>query len=114
MAHRVARELDKILDGSEPRQTPVAHAAAELHFTTPQGYNLHARYRTERPVTAPLHRTTGNRRKRLPEKVEEIIGTTLRSSGRAAWITRSVPKKLVSNSAFMSASAVSSTAPTSA
>lgn len=30
MARRVARELDKILDGCEPRQTAVARAAAFL------------------------------------------------------------------------------------
>ncbi|MBX5299834.1 transposase [Rhizobium sp. NLR12b] len=83
MARRVARELDKILDGGDPRQVAVARAAAELRLTTRQIYNLLARYRADRTVTALLPRTALSRRKRLPEQVEEIIGTTLRER----WLT---------------------------
>ncbi|WP_416333469.1 transposase [Agrobacterium tumefaciens] len=72
MARRVARELDKILDGGGPRQVAVERAAAELRLTTRQIYNLLARYRADRTVTALLPRAAASRRKRLPEQVEEI------------------------------------------
>ncbi|MBB5574681.1 transposase InsO family protein [Rhizobium paranaense] len=62
-------------------------AAAELQLTTRQVYNLLARYRTDRTVTALLPRTTVNRQKRLPEQVEEIIKTTLREQ----WLTLEAP-----------------------
>jgi hypothetical protein len=39
-ATRQARELDKVLDGSGPRQALTARAAAELNLTTRQVYNL--------------------------------------------------------------------------
>ncbi|MDC9813084.1 Mu transposase C-terminal domain-containing protein [Rhizobium sp. MC62] len=84
MARRVARELDKILDGGDhPRQAAVARAAAELRLTTRQIYNLLARYRDDRTVTALLPRTATSRRKRLPEQAEEIIAATLREK----WLT---------------------------
>lgn len=83
MARRVARELDKVLDGGGPRQTAVERAAAELRLTTRQIYNLLARYRADRTVTALLPRTGSSRRKRLPEQVEEIIAATLREK----WLT---------------------------
>ena len=83
MARRVARELDKILDGSDPRRAAIKRAAAELRLTTRQIYNLLARYRADRTVTALLPRTASSRRKRLPEQVEEIIAATLRQK----WLT---------------------------
>ncbi|AYG61815.1 Mu transposase C-terminal domain-containing protein [Rhizobium jaguaris] len=86
-ARHIARELDKILDGIDPRHAAVIRAATELRLTTRQIYNLLARYRTERTVTALLPRLTVSRRKRLPTKVEEIIGTTLREQ----WLTLEAP-----------------------
>ena len=77
MARRVARELDKILDGSDPRRAAIKRAAAELRLTTRQIYNLLARYRADRTVTALLPRTASSRRKRLPEQVEEIIAAII-------------------------------------
>ena len=47
MARRIARELDKILDGDNPRQVAIKRAAAELRLTTRQIYNLLARYRAD-------------------------------------------------------------------
>lgn len=94
MARRTARELDKILDGRGPRQAAITRAAAELRLTTRQIYNLLARYRADRTVTALPPRTAVSRRKRLPEQLEEIIATTLRekwlkatgpSSSHSAW-----------------------------
>lgn len=87
MARRVAGELDRILDDSGPRRAAIARAAAELRLTTRQIYNLLARYRAERTVTALLPRTAVSRRKRLPEKVEEIISITLREQ----WLTLEAP-----------------------
>ncbi|NTE57869.1 DDE-type integrase/transposase/recombinase [Agrobacterium tumefaciens] len=83
MARRIARELDKILDGGGPRQAAITRAAAELRLTTRQIYNLLARYRADRTVTALLPRTAVSRRKRLSEQIEEIIATTLREK----WLT---------------------------
>ncbi|WP_244399858.1 MULTISPECIES: Mu transposase C-terminal domain-containing protein [unclassified Agrobacterium] len=83
MARRMARELDDILDGGNPRQAAIKRAAAELQITTRQIYNLLARYRVDRTVTSLLPRTAVNRRKRLPEQVEEIIAATLREK----WLT---------------------------
>lgn len=77
-ALRMAHELDKILDGIGPKQTAVSRAAAELRLTRRQIYNLLVRYRTDRTVTALLPRTANSRRKRLSEKIEAIIATTLR------------------------------------
>ncbi|MER9431812.1 hypothetical protein [Mesorhizobium sp. M0408] len=56
-ARRVARELDKILDGAGPRQAPIERAAAELRLSTRQIYNLLARYRIPRTVTSLLRAT---------------------------------------------------------
>ncbi|OYR30942.1 hypothetical protein [Brucella pseudogrignonensis] len=36
-ARRIARELDKVLDSSGPKETVIARAAAELRLTTRQG-----------------------------------------------------------------------------
>ncbi len=83
MARRVASELDKILDGHDPKQAAIKRAAAELRLTTRQIYNLLVRYRADRTVTALLPRTANLRRKRLAEQVEEIIATTLREN----WLT---------------------------
>lgn len=82
-ACRIARELDKTLDSSGPRQPAVARAAAELHLSARQVYNLLARYRGDRTVTALLPRTAAARRKRLPGEIEAIISTTLREQ----WLT---------------------------
>ncbi|AVA23688.1 MULTISPECIES: Mu transposase C-terminal domain-containing protein [unclassified Rhizobium] len=86
-ARRIARELDKILDGGSPKQAAITRAAAELRLTTRQVYNLLARYRVDRTVTALLPRAAGNRRKRLPQQVEEIINATLREQ----WLTLEAP-----------------------
>lgn len=86
-ARRIARALDKILDDSGPRLTATARAAAELRLTSRQIYNLLARYRVDRTVTALLPRTAETRRKRLPTEVEEIVGTTLRKQ----WLTLEAP-----------------------
>lgn len=59
MARRVARELDKILDGGGPKQAAITRAAAELRLTTRQIYNLLARYRADRTVS---HATTSSPR----------------------------------------------------
>ena len=83
MARRMARELDKILDGGNPRRAAIKRAAAELRLTTRQIYNLLARYRADRTVTSLLPRTATSRRKRLPEHVEAIIAATLRET----WLT---------------------------
>ncbi|SCX28515.1 hypothetical protein DSM25558_4494 [Agrobacterium sp. DSM 25558] len=82
-ARRIARELDKILDGRDPKQAAIKRAAAELRLTARQIYNLLARYRADRTVTALLPRTATSRRKRLPEQVEDIVAATLREK----WLT---------------------------
>jgi putative transposase len=87
VALRMARELDKILDGNGPKQAAVSRAAAELRLTRRQIYNLLVRYRTDRTVTALLPHTANSRRKRLPEKLEAIIATTLREQ----WLTLEAP-----------------------
>lgn len=79
--------LDKILDDGGLRQAAVARAAAELRLTSRQVYNLLARYRADRTVTALLPRIAETRRKRLPTEVEEIVGTTLREQ----WLTLEAP-----------------------
>ena len=87
VALRMARELDKILDGIGPKQVAVSRAAAELRLTRRQIYNLLVRYRMDRKVTALLPRTAKSRRKRLSEKLEAIIATTLREQ----WLTLEAP-----------------------
>jgi putative transposase len=86
-ARRVARELDKVLDDCSPRQDAIARAAAELRLTTRQVYNLLARYRIARTVSALLPRTAETRRKRLPAEVEGIISATLREQ----WLILEAP-----------------------
>jgi len=86
-ARRVARELDKIVDGSGPTHAAVQRAASELRLSVRQVYNLLARYRSERTVTALLPRAAETRRKRLPEGTEAIISTTLRKQ----WLTLEAP-----------------------
>jgi putative transposase len=77
-ATRIAREMDRILDGQEPVRTAVARAASELRLSTRQVYNHLRRYRTERRVSSLLPRTGGARRARISPAVEEIISATLR------------------------------------
>ena len=72
-ATRIARELDRILDGQEPMRTTVARAASELRLSTRQVYNHLSRYRTERRVSSLLPKTGGARRTRISPAVEEII-----------------------------------------
>ncbi|MGO4656530.1 Mu transposase C-terminal domain-containing protein [Ensifer sp. 2YAB10] len=86
-ARRVAHELDKIVDGSGPTHAAVERAAAELRLSVRQVYNLLARYRSERTVTALLPRAAETRRKRLPEGIEAIISKTLREQ----WLTLEAP-----------------------
>lgn len=50
----MARELDRILDGSGPRRSAIVRAATELRLSTRQVYNLLARYRIDRAVTSLL------------------------------------------------------------
>lgn len=77
-ATRIARELDRILDGQEPMRTAVARAAFELRLSTRQVYNHLSRYRQERRVSSLLPKTGGARRTRISPAVEEIIAATLR------------------------------------
>lgn len=86
-ARRIARELDRILDGSGPRQPAIARAAAELRLSTRQVYNLLGRYRGERRVSALVPRSAATRRKRLSEEIEAIIAATLRTQ----WLTLEAP-----------------------
>ncbi|WP_189638071.1 hypothetical protein [Rhizobium sp. R693] len=85
-ACRIARVLVKVLEDGDLKQAAVTRAAADLRLTTRQVYNLLARYRTQRTVTALLPRAV-NRRERLPEPVEEIINTTLHEQ----WLTLEAP-----------------------
>ena len=77
-ATRIARELDRILDGQEPMWNAVARAASELRLSTRQVYNHLSRYRAERRVSSLLPKTNGARRARISPAVEEIIAETLR------------------------------------
>jgi putative transposase len=77
-AIRIARELDRVLDGNMPMWEAVSRAAVELRLSTRQVYNHLARYRAERRVSSVLPRTTGRRRARIPTAVEAIIADTLR------------------------------------
>jgi len=77
-ATRIARELDRILDGQEPMRVAVARAASELRLSARQIYNHLSRYRDERRVSFLLPRTNGARRTRISQAVEEIIAETLR------------------------------------
>ena len=77
-ARRCARELDKVLDSATPRRRAIARAAAELHLTTRQIYNLLKRYALDRSVSALLPQRGRTRRKRLTGEVEAIIAATLR------------------------------------
>lgn len=86
-ARRVARELDRILDGSGPRQAAINRAAAELRLSTRQVYNLLARYRIDRTVTSLLPPLDGVRKKRLNQGIEEIIASTLREQ----WLVLEAP-----------------------
>lgn len=86
-ARRIADQLDRILETSGSREPAIARAAAELRLTTRQIYNLLARYRTDRTVTALLPRTSGPRRKRLTPEVEAIIAGTLEEQ----WLTLEAP-----------------------
>ena len=87
VARRVARELDKILDGAGPRRTALVRAAAELRLSTRQIYNLLARYRADRTVTSLLPRRTRARKKRVEPQVEKIIAATLREQ----WLILEAP-----------------------
>ena len=64
-ATRIARELDRILDGQEPMRTAVSRAASELRLSTRQVYNHLRRYRTEHRVSSLLPKTGGARRARI-------------------------------------------------
>lgn len=86
-ARRIARELDRILDGQGPRRSTVDRAAAELSLSTRQVYNLLACYRVDRRVTSLLPRTDGTRMKRLHHNIEEIIAATLREQ----WLVLEAP-----------------------
>lgn len=86
-ARRVARELDRILDGSGSRRTAIVRAAAELRLSTRQVYNLLARYRVDRTVTSLLPGGDRTRQKRLPQDIEGIIATTLREQ----WLVLEAP-----------------------
>ncbi|WP_404854039.1 hypothetical protein, partial [Escherichia coli] len=74
-ARRTARELDRVLDGSGPRQGVIDRAAAELRLSTRQVYNLLARYRADRRVTSLLPDGERTRKRRLRQDIEEIIAT---------------------------------------
>lgn len=86
-ARRVARELDRILDGPGPRRAAIERAAAELRLSTRQVYNLLARYRADRTVTSLLPDADRTRKKRLQEAIETIIAGTLREQ----WLVLEAP-----------------------
>lgn len=86
-ARRIARELDRILDGAGLRRTAIARAAAELRLSTRQVYNLLARYRVDRTVTSLLPGGDRTRKKRLQQDIEEIIAATLREQ----WLVLEAP-----------------------
>jgi hypothetical protein len=77
-ATRIARELDRVLDGAAPVREAVMRAASELRLSTRQVYNYLARYREERRVSALLPRRSGTRKPRINPAVENIIAVTLR------------------------------------
>jgi putative transposase len=77
-ASRIARELDRVLDGKRSQRDAIPRAAAELRLSTRQVYNLLARYRVNRRVSALLPRTSTTRRGRIDPQVETIIEATLR------------------------------------
>ena len=77
-AVRIARELDRVLDGDLPMREAVSRAAVEQRLSTRQVYNQLARYREDRRVSSLLPRTTGARRTRISAGVEAIIADTLR------------------------------------
>ena len=52
---RIARELDRILDGASPMRESVVRAAFELRLSTRQVYNYLARYREERRCRVTLN-----------------------------------------------------------
>lgn len=86
-ARRVANQLDRILEVDGSRKAAIARAAAELRLSSRQIYNLLARYRTDRTVTALLPRTSGPRRKRISADVEAIVARTLQEQ----WLTLEAP-----------------------
>ncbi|MGL5012454.1 MAG: Mu transposase C-terminal domain-containing protein [Paracoccaceae bacterium] len=77
-AVRIARELDRVLDGDLPMREAVSRSATELRLSARQVYNHLARYRGERRVSSVLPRTNGVRRTRISTAVEAIIAETLR------------------------------------
>lgn len=77
-ALRIARELDRILDGVAPMGEAVSQAATELRLSTRQVYNHLARYRADRRVSSLLPRMNAARRARISAAVEAIIAATLR------------------------------------
>jgi putative transposase len=77
-AVRVARELDRVLDGDLPMREAVSRSATELRLSTRQVYNHLARYREDRRVSSHLPQTNGARRARISTSVEAIIADTLR------------------------------------
>ncbi len=96
-AVRIARELDRVLDGDLPMREAVSRAAVELRLSTRQVYNHLVRYRGERRVSSVLPRTNGARRARISIGVEAIISETLREM----WLQpeREYPKLCVSDRA---------------
>lgn len=77
-AVRIARELDRVLDGDLPMREAVSRSATELRLSTRQVYNHLARYREDRRVSSLLPQTNGARRARISTSVEAIIADTLR------------------------------------
>ena len=68
-AVRIARELDRVLDGDLPMREAVSRAATELRLSTRQVYNHLARYREDRRVSSLLPQTNGARRARISTSV---------------------------------------------
>ncbi len=77
-AVRIARELDRVLDGDLQMREAVSRSATELRLSTRQVYNHLARYREDRRVSSLLPQTNGARRARISTSVEAIIADTLR------------------------------------
>ena len=86
-ATRIARELDKVLDGDGSREAAISRAAGERRISTRRVYVLLAQYRLERTVSVVLSRKSTGRSKRLTENVEGIIAATLREK----WMVLEAP-----------------------
>lgn len=87
VAQRRAGILDRVLNGTGPRATLMARAAAELNLTTRQVYYLLERYTPKRTVSSLLPLRSETRGNRLSASVEHIIAEVLREQ----WLVLEAP-----------------------